>query len=468
MAVKVSIGTVSMMRIELLEGVGAKYKRLAQAIEKAIAEGTFEPAAKLPPHRWLADKLGVTIGTISRAYAELERLGLVVARVGDGTYVRHSGLQRPRDSGFRNVSDEPQPYFDMSRNTHIPGPEIRFMAQSLHALAEQPQRLQEISRYSDEAGLGSHRAAGARWLSQEDFVAQPEQVICVNGAQHGLHIALLALLKAGDTLVTEQLTYPGLISTARMLGIKLIGLAMDEEGLLPAALDEVCRQHRVAALYCTPTIQNPTAAVQSPARREAIAELCRQHNLLILEDETHALLVDRRPAPLSHFAPERTVLISSLSKAVSAGLRVGFVHGPLPLVGRLAAALRATCWMATPLSLELATHWIDSGVAEQLRQAQISEIGRRKALVSDLLAGFEWRSPPGSPHFWIRVPEPWRASEIEAELKRNHYLVATAEAFAVGQAAVAQYIRASVCNTQADDARLQEGFAALSRALAPL
>jgi DNA-binding transcriptional MocR family regulator len=250
-----------------------------------------------------------------------------------------------------------------------------------------------------------------------------------------------------------------------MLGIKLLGLPMDAQGLLPEALDEACRQHRISALYCTPTLQNPTAAVQSAARREAVAELCRRHNLLILEDETHAVLMERRPAPLAHFAAERTVLISSLSKAVASGLRVGFLHAPSPLVGRLAAAVRATCWMATPLPLELVAGWIDTGVAERLRQQQMAEIARRKELVTEVLQGLEWRSPEGCPHFWIRVPEPWRASEIEADLKHQGYLVATAEAFAVGQAAVPQFVRASVCNTSADDRRLQDGFAALAAAL---
>ncbi|MGC5700655.1 PLP-dependent aminotransferase family protein [Pseudomonas sp. NFXW11] len=465
MAVKVSIDTVSILRSALQKGLGAKYKRLAAALDKAIEEGALAAGSKLPPHRLLADQLGVTIGTISRAYAELERLGQVVARVGDGTYVRQDGLQRQRDAGFRNVGDEMPQMFDMSRNTHIPGQETRFIAQSLRALAEDAHALQQISRYGPEAGLARYREAGAHWLTQEGLVADPAQVLCVNGAQHGLHVALLALLKAGDTLATEQLTYPGLISTARMLGIKLVGLPMDEQGLLPQALDEACQQHRISALYCTPTLQNPTATVQPVARREALVEVCRRHNLLILEDETHAVLMDRRPAPLAHFAPERTLLISGLSKALAAGLRVGFVHAPQPLVGRLAAALRATCWMATPLPLELAAGWIASGLAERLRQQQMAEIARRKGRVAGLLEGLDWRSPDGCPHFWIKVAEPWRASEIEEQLRRQHYWVATAEAFAVGQAAVPQFIRASVCNTSVDDQRLLEGFALLAAAL---
>lgn len=457
---------VSILRDGLANGQGVKYKRLADAAEKGIAEGVIESGCKLPPHRLLADSLGVTIGTISRAYGELERVGLVIARVGDGTYVRQRGMERPRDSGFRNVSDEPRAFFDMSRNQPIPRQEALFLSRSLQALSLDPEALQHLSGYTVDVGLPRFRAAGAHWLRHKEFVPNAEQIVCVNGGQHGLLCALMGLLKAGDTLVTEHLTYPGLISVARQLGIKLIGVGIDDEGLMPDALEEVCRNHRVSALYCTPTIQNPTAAVMSVARREAIAEACRQHNLLIFEDEAHAVLARQRPLPLSHFVPERSVLIGSLSKAVSAGLRVGYLHAPQPLIGRLSAAVRGTCWMASPLSLEVASLWIENGMAEQLLGQQIAEIGRRKALVSGLLEGLVYKTHPHSPHFWIKVPEPWRASQIAEELKENKYLVATAESFAVGQGAVPQFIRASVCNSTMDDRLLLQGFEALAGALA--
>ncbi|AMR65548.1 MULTISPECIES: aminotransferase-like domain-containing protein [Pseudomonadaceae] len=465
MAVKPIIDTVSMLRDALSSGHGAKYKRLAEAMELRILDGSIEGGAKLPPHRSLADRLGVTIGTVSRAYAELERMGLVVARVGDGTFVRQRDLERKRDIGFSNFVEERPEQFDMSRNMHIPGAETSLLAQSLLELARNPQTLAEMTLYTPDAGLPRYRQAGARWLAHGDFRPQAEQVLCVNGGQHGLLCTLMALLRAGDTLVTEQLTYPGLISAARMLGIKLLGAAMDEEGLIPAALDELCRQHRISALYCTPTLQNPTTGVLSVARREALVAVCREHNLLIIEDEAHAVLVEDRPPPLSFYAPERSVLIGSLSKAVAAGLRVGYLHAPVPLISRIAAALRGSCWMATPLAMELASGWIESGVAEKLLGQQIIEIGRRKQLVEGLLEGLSYRTHPQCPHFWIEVPEPWRASDVEAELKLKNYLVATAEAFAVGRAAVPQFVRASVSNASHDDALLLQGFQALSNSL---
>ncbi|GAD60838.1 putative GntR family transcriptional regulator [Aquipseudomonas alcaligenes NBRC 14159] len=454
-----------MLRDALSSGHGAKYKRLAEAMELRILDGSIEGGAKLPPHRSLADRLGVTIGTVSRAYAELERMGLVVARVGDGTFVRQRDLERKRDIGFSNFVEERPEQFDMSRNMHIPGAETSLLAQSLLELARNPQTLAEMTLYTPDAGLPRYRQAGARWLAHGDFRPQAEQVLCVNGGQHGLLCTLMALLRAGDTLVTEQLTYPGLISAARMLGIKLLGAAMDEEGLIPAALDELCRQHRISALYCTPTLQNPTTGVLSVARREALVAVCREHNLLIIEDEAHAVLVEDRPPPLSFYAPERSVLIGSLSKAVAAGLRVGYLHAPVPLISRIAAALRGSCWMATPLAMELASGWIESSVAEKLLRQQIIEIGRRKQLVEGLLEGLSYRTHPQCPHFWIEVPEPWRASDVEAELKLKNYLVATAEAFAVGRAAVPQFVRASVSNASHDDALLLQGFQALSNSL---
>ncbi|MGY2226120.1 PLP-dependent aminotransferase family protein [Pseudomonas gingeri] len=465
MTVKNYNDMVPMLRAGLLDGQGLKYKRISDVIERGIEEGVIAPGTKLPPHRRLSDQLGVTVATVSRAYGELERLGRVVARIGDGTFVRDRAREQQRDRGFRHPGEGVHAYFDMSRNTHIPGAEAECFARSLQALASDPQVLAALANYAPEVGFERHRQAGARWLSHGGFVASAQQVVCVNGGQHGLLSAMLGLLKSGDTLVTENLSYPGLISAARLLGIRLIGVEMDAEGLLPQAVEEACRGHRISALYCTPTLQNPIASVQSFERRQALVEVCRRHNLLIIEDETHGVLVQDRPEPLSFFAPERTILIGSLSKAVAAGLRVGYVHGPQALIARLAGGLRASCWMATPLMHELAAQWIEDGDAQALLARQVVEISRRKALVEGLLAGLEYRTHANSPHFWISVPQSLRASEVESALKERGYLIATAELFAVGHGAAAQCVRASVCNTTGDDRQLQAGFAALAQVL---
>ncbi len=461
MGVKPIIDTVSMLEKSLLIGNGAKYKRLARALEEKITDGLLEEGTKLPTHRRLADQLGVTTGTISRAYEELERTGLVVARVGDGTFVSKRDLERKRDEGFRNFVEKPLQCVDMSRNMHITGQETMLLAESLKCLADNQDTLHEITLYTPEAGMPRYRRAGADWLSVNGFEAKPDQVLCVNGGQHGLLCILMALLRPGDTLVTERLTYPGLIAAARFLGIRLLGACMDEQGLLPESLEEICRMNRVSVLYCTPTIQNPTTGVMSAERRDKIAAICRSNNVLIVEDEALGVLVVDRPPHLCQFAPERGVLLSSLSKVVAAGLRVGYIHAPAQLVTRLEAALRATCWMATPMTFELASMWIENGSTNTLLKQQITEIRRRKELVTGLLNGLNFRTHPQSSHFWIEVPEPWRASEIETELRQNNHLVAAAEAFAIGRSVVPQYVRASVSTPFDNDKMLYEGFSML-------
>ena len=200
-----------------------------------------------------------------------------------------------------------------------------------------------------------------------------ENIICTNGAQHALLCALLTSIKSGDTILAEELTYPGLISLAINNGIKLIPARMDTNGLIPEELERICKQQNIKALFCTPTLQNPTTSIMPVANREKIASICRAHNILIIEDDAHGVLVRNRPPALQTFAPERTLLITSLSKAVSSGLRVGYLLAPKALVSRISHTVRSTCWMATPLL----PGWIQMDLFQKnLREYASSKISR--------------------------------------------------------------------------------------------
>lgn len=457
--------TVSIMRDALVTEKGSKYQRLARGVEKEIRAGRLPHGTKLPAHRLLSYQIEITAGTVSRAYKELERLGLVSSRVGDGTYVKLTGENPPGEEGFRNAISLDNNFIDLSRNKHIPGNDANMLAQALEQLAKRPHAIAEICDYTLEGGLHTYREAGAIWFRHSLVQAKADQVICTNGAQHALMSCLPAIVRPGEMIATEQLSYPGLIAASRLLGVRLEGVDIDEDGLVPESLDEVCRNHRISALYCTPTLQNPSTSIMPVHRREAIAAVCRKNNLIIIEDDAHGLLATERPPALQVFAPERTLLITSLSKAVSAGLRAGYIYVPETLWNRLAGAIRASCWMATPLSLEVATNWIIDGTADRLRHMQIEEVQRRKALVEPLLQGLRYQSQRDCSHYWIEIPEPWRAIEIEKQLKQKRILVKSSESFAVGRrAAVPQFIRASVSSVHGDE-QLSQGFQALAAAL---
>ncbi|WP_281648628.1 PLP-dependent aminotransferase family protein [Parendozoicomonas sp. Alg238-R29] len=453
---------MSIIKNALESDTGPRYKRIARAIEKEINQGHLSEGTKLSPHRIMGDLLGVTSGTISRAYAELEKTGLVLSRIGDGTYVCRK-LDLVDDQGFRNILESSRA-IDLSRNTHIKIGNTDFVTATLRTMAAAPQTVSTLMDYAPEAGHLHHRQAGLEWLKYSRAKGDETQVICTNGAQHALLITLLACVKPGETVLTEQLSYPGLIEAARTLGIRLVGLEMDRHGLSVDALESYCQHHKVAAVYCTPTLQNPTTTIMPDDRRQALADVCNKYNVLIIEDDAHGVLMDQRPPAVQAYAPDKTILFSSLSKVLSAGVRVGYLIAPQCLISRLNRTIRSTCWMATPMTLEIASRWIMDGTAEYIRQQQRYEIQRRKDLVTQYLADLNIKTHPDCPHFWIEAPEPWRATEIEQHLASQNILVKSSEAFAVGRQAIPQYIRASISVAQHDDDLIQ-GFHQLQQTI---
>lgn len=457
MSVNKYIAAVTIAAEAITEG-RTRYRAIAEALAHGILSGRIESGSKLPPLRVLADELAVTVGTVNRVYTELERLGLVASRVGDGTYVLNPG-ERVNAGEFENAPGGTPGVIDLSRNAHICGDESELLGNALVSLGGNWRRLAQLNEYLPDTGLPRHREAAVQWIALSGLDVSADQIVITNGAQHALLCAMMATLRKDDLIVSEHLTYPGLAAAARALGIRLSGLAIDAQGLIPEALEETCAQQRVHALYCIPTIHNPTTGTMGALRRHAIAEICLRHNVRIIEDDAHGVLVEKHPPSHAQFAPTHTIVISSLSKAVSSGLRIGFIAAPHSLVGRIASAVRTSCWMATPLVAEIGAGWILDGTAEALCENQRQEIRRRKALLSSVLAGIEARTAEDSFHYWITLPEPWRASELVSLLEERGVLVKPAEAFAVGRIGVPQCVRASISG--ADDRGLLQGFRTL-------
>lgn len=440
-----------------------RYRAIANALIRAISSGDIAAESKLPPLRLLSYELSVSMATVMRVYAEVERLGLAVSRVGDGTYVRSPGPEHER-LRFRNEPADAPGVVDLTRNTHISGDETAFQADLLRILAEDRALLSRLNEYGPAEGLPWHRRAGALWLRFSGRDVDENQVIVTGGSQHGLVCALMATIKPRECIATECLSYPGLIDAARMLDFDLIGLALDRDGLIPDALEAACRQRRVSALYASPTIHNPTAARMPPDRQRAIANLCQRHNVLIVEDDAHGLLADDHAPSFADFASERTVTLSGLTKAVSPGLRIGFAAAPPDLMERIAAAIRSSCWMVSPFPAEIAATWILDGTADYLRNEQRREIRRRKSLVTPILAKLDVRSREDCCHFWITLPPPLKAEDAAKALALDGVLVKAAEAFRVGQSFAGQCLRVSVSGPAEDEA-LVRGFGAIAAAV---
>ncbi|HEY0384955.1 MAG TPA: PLP-dependent aminotransferase family protein, partial [Pyrinomonadaceae bacterium] len=255
-------------------------KPRAQTIVEALADdietGQLKPGTRLPTHRELADRLNVAIGTVTRAYLLAQRRGLITGEIGRGTFVRAGGA-----INHLSASGEDTSIIDLSKNRVIRDARDPIIAEMLTALGKSPDLNPLLDFYQPAEGALRHRAAGAAWLSREGFSVHPDQVLVCSGAQHAMFVALSTLTEPGDTVLTEQVSYPGIKALANLLRLQLHGLPVDEQGLQPDGFAAACRARLGKVLYCIPTLQNPTATVMPESRRREIAQLAREHDVTI-------------------------------------------------------------------------------------------------------------------------------------------------------------------------------------------
>jgi DNA-binding transcriptional MocR family regulator len=209
---------------------------------------------------------------------------------------------------------------------------------------------------------------------------------------------------------------------------------MDEQGIQPEAFEAACRNSAPKALYCMPTLQNPTGAVMPEERRRTIAAIAEAHDLPVIEDDIYGFLLPDGPPPLVSFIPRLGHYISSTSKSMAPGLRIGFLAVPEDRHAAFALSLRALTWMAPPLAAEVAAMWIEDGTADRFAQWRREESVARQAIARAAFGGFDYRAHPGAFHGWLVLPPGWRAQAFEAEARARDVLVTAVDAFAVSPA----------------------------------
>ncbi len=416
---------------------GPLYLAIADALAEEARSGRLRPGTRLPTHRELADRLGVTVGTVTRGYAEAARRGVVTGEVGRGSFVR-GPIELP-GSAFGGEAGEGLVELGLNHPPPLDEAKGGALSRTLHALAQQD--LSALLDYAPDGAARAHREAGAAWLALAGLNADPARVLVSSGSQHALTVVFSAILRPGDLLLTEALTYPGVRGLAGLLNLRLLGVPMDAHGLLPDALEAACRTHAPRALYLIPTIHNPTTAVLSEARRREIARIARAHNVLVVEDDVHRLLAEEAPPPIASLMPELSCFLLGTSKTLAPGLRVGFIHAPAPLVPRIAAGIRATTWMAAPLMAEIVARWERDGSGLKLLRRRREEARSRQRLAAELLEGFSLQTHPTSHHAWLHLPEPWRAETFVAAARRCGVAVTPAQAFQVGRVAAPHAVR---------------------------
>ena len=397
---------------------GPVYRAIADAIDEDVQNGALRAGARLPPHRGLADHLGVTVTTITRAYTEAARRGLTTGHVGRGTFIRgNEPDERERESAP----------FDLSINVLMPDREVVHLQPRLFQRRVLPWT--QILGYAPTRGHLRHRQAMAAWLKATALAVDPELVVLTAGAQHGLAAAFSALLAPGDTLLTEELTYAGARVLAQQMHLRVRGVAMDAEGLRPDALEAAARRSRARVLYCMPRLQNPTSAVMSDRRRRQIAAVAEKCRMTVIEDDVYGFLSPGQ-VPLTSLIPDRGVFVTSLSKSLFPGMRLGCVVAPPLLVEKIASAVWSTIIMASPIGADLLSGWIEDGTAARIVDWKRHEVAARQQMARRLLQGERLQTHPSSPHVWLHLPARWTSESFAAQARARGVILNASTQFA--------------------------------------
>jgi DNA-binding transcriptional MocR family regulator len=405
----------------------ARYKSLVDRFAEDIRSGKMPPGMRLPTHRQLAADHGLALVTASRVYTELEAMGLVSGETGRGTFVREIALPPGQGSGQMSIATG---MLDLNFNyPSLPG-QADLLRTALRQLALSGD-LEALLRYQPHAGRLHERATIARHLLSRGLTVAAEQVLVVSGAQHGLAVAMMALLKPGDVIAVDALTYSGFKVLAETLHLEIVPIPVTACGPDLAALRSLCGKRPVRAVYSMPTLHNPLGWVMGIEPREQLVAIARQHNLMIIEDAAYAFLAEDAPPPLASLAPERTVYVGGLSKSVATGLRVGFVAAPAAWMKALERTIMATTWNVPGVMSAIAVAWIEDGTVAQLEAQKRQDAQARQVLAAQVLKGLAYTSHPSSYFLWLPLAEDARADQVAMTLQREGVSVSTAEPFAV-------------------------------------
>jgi len=429
---------------------GPIYQTIADQIGREVEAGRMKPGSRLPTQRALAKQLGVTLTTVTRAYDEAQRRGLLTGEVGRGTFVRPAAL---------DMEGPEQGVLDLALNALMPLPYTEELADRLTAAIPRTAGAR-VFAYQPQAGARHNRAAGSAWIGYTGLEAPVDRVIVTGGGQHAILLSLMAVAKPGDEILVEEFTYPGMHDLASHLHLRLRQVALDKDGMLPDALEAACRTGTPAALYCMPSFQNPTAALMPEARRRQIADIAIRHNLMVIEDDVYGFLAPDAK-PLSTFLPESQFLfITSTSKSIAPGIRIGYLLAPSAMIERLSVAVLRTVVNAAPAMAELATSLITDGVASRIVEWKRKEIAARQEIAQRVLQGLSLQTHAQSPHIWVRLPEPWQTDAFITRARHRGIMLTGADSFAVGHETDLQAIRIAI-GPPATRSALEEGLSEL-------
>ncbi|WP_399927847.1 PLP-dependent aminotransferase family protein [Streptomyces kanamyceticus] len=465
------------------------FREVADEVAREIEAGTLRGGERLPTQRAFARRRGIAGSTAIRVYGELARRGLVIGEVGRGTFVRaaapHPGGAAltegtPPPSGVRPPGSGPAPtVVNLELNYPVVEGQSALMARSLGPLTRADVLL-EATRPAAPDGTPEAREAAATVLARSGWRPDPGQLLFAGNSRQAIAAALSSLVRPGGRVGVEEVTYPLVRAIAEQLGVRLVSIAVDEQGMLPDALAAAHRGASLAAVYVQPTLQNPLSVTAGAQRRLQLAAAVRDAGCWVVEDGTWGFLAEDAPVPLAALLPERVVFVDSLSKRVAPGLTLGMLAAPPGHLDALARSLRSGGWTAGGFALEAAVRWVGDGTVEALVAAKRVDVGVRHEIVRERLMGAgsgagagaragagpgpgarvgvgvgagrrgRFRTDPRSYYCWWELPPPWRAETFVAAAAARGIAVTPGPAFAADGQRAAHAVRIGLASPPTD------------------
>jgi GntR family transcriptional regulator / MocR family aminotransferase len=421
------------------------YQQIENHLRQSILAGSLAADTRLPATRQMAKDLGINRITVEAAYAELEADGLVYSQVGSGTYVQ---AQAPMPTLPKDDPGTPWPLWQQEILASCAGPQRMSIDQLLRAAGhphpisfaggigdphlfpsdDYRKVVQKVLRrdgieafeYGDRSGYAPLRESITHVLGSQGFHARPENILITAGSQQALALVSQLILKPGDTILVEEPTYAGALDLFRAQGLKLAGVPVDERGMQVEKLERQLQRHHPKLIYTIPNFHNPTGTCLSGPRRHQLLALADRYNVPILEDDfVGDLRYDGRAQPaLKSLDPGgRVIYVSTFSKMVMPGLRVGFLVAEGPVYERLVDCKRVNDLATSSLHQRALELYVTVGRYQvHLRRSSQLYRKRREAMMMAihryLPAGVHAEPPQGGLFIWLELPENCSAEKL--------------------------------------------------------
>jgi len=439
------------------------YRQIADRIRDALREGRIAPGQQLPPTRDLAKRLRVNRNTVIAAYDLLVETGAATGQTGRGTFLAGAtGAAAARRKG--EAPDDPwfgafaravegagvgnlltiyriaTSHEGISLAGGYPAGELMPVEEFARAMTRTlAERGTEVLSYGPTAGYGPLRETIAAEMRAKGAGCAASSILVTNGSQQALELVFRTLIDPGGTVLVEEPTYTGAISVLAALDARVVGVPMDEEGIRPDLLALAMERHRPRVLYVQPTFHNPTTRVMGIARRGEVLDIAARFRCLVVEDDWAGdLRFDGERLPSLHTLDggRHVLYLSTFSKKLLPGLRVGWVAAPEPVFERLLALKQIEDCGTSPL-VQAALHaFIESGGQEE-HLARVRSAYRARAFAMDSAIrrhvpdGASWTRPQGGLFTWVVLPDSLDGDELFAAARERGVLVGRGSLFHV-------------------------------------